>query len=66
LDLIIPRLIEPDGAAWPGFLTNTETSSFVYSGPTGGLHFLVATLINLSNDELEQIAVRLSVTTAWA
>ena len=65
-DLIAPRVIPPVGRAWPGFLTNSETSSFVYAGPTGGLHYLIATLVNLVDDQLEQIPVRLSVTTAWA
>lgn len=65
-DLIVPREIPADDDAWPGFLTNSETSSFVYGGATGGLHYLIATLLNFENDELEQIPIRMSVTIAWA
>jgi len=66
IDQITPRVIPPVGRAWPGYLTNSETSSLTYSGATGGLYYLIATLVNLEEDRLEQIPVRMSLTLAWA
>ncbi len=57
----VGRVIPPVHRGWPGFLTNSET------GPLAiGLYYLTATLINIVNNELEQIPVRVSVTTKWA
>ena len=60
------RVIDPVDLGWPGFLTNTETSGLSVNGPTGGLHYLIASLVNLTSNELEQIPVRVSVSKKWS
>jgi len=55
------RIIDPVDLGWPGFLTNTETSGLAI-----GLFYLIASLVNLTSNELEQIPVRVSVSKKWA
>ncbi len=55
------REISPVDLGFPGFLTNTETGALDV-----GLYYLIASLISISTNELEQIPVRVSVTEKWA
>lgn len=56
----INRVIPPVDNAWPGFLTNNETSALA-----AGLWFLTASIINLTTDELEEVPVRFGVARSW-
>jgi hypothetical protein len=52
---------EPDLRAWVGFLTNSETDGLT----PGKLYWLIAALVNLSTNEVEEVPVRVSVTKSW-
>ncbi len=56
------RVIPPRNRdrSFPGFLTNTET------GPLAvGLYYLIAALVSVSTNELEEIQARVDVTEKW-
>jgi hypothetical protein len=56
------RIIPPrsQDRSFPGFLTNTET------GPLAiGLYYLIASLVSVSTNELEEIQARVDVTERW-
>ncbi len=56
------RVIAPRDSdrSFPGFLTNTETA------PLGiKLFYLIASLVNLTTNELEEIQARVDVTQKW-
>ena len=56
------RVIAPreSDRTFPGFLTNTET------GPLAvGLYYLIASLVSVSTNELEEIQARVDVTEKW-
>lgn len=59
----VGRIIPPelDQRAWIGFLTNSETTTLV----GGQEYFLIAALVNLSSNELEEVPVRVSVSESW-
>ena len=54
---LIERVIPPQGNAWPGFLTSTETAPFNL-----GIHLLIGTLDNAGTDQNRQINKRFLVT----
>ena len=56
----VNRQIVAENGAWPGYLTQTETS-----GLAAGWDYLLAKLTNTDTDEEELIDVRFSVSTAW-
>lgn len=58
----INRVITPDtdDKSWSGYLTSDETNALAT-----GLWYLTASLVNLSNNEMEQIPVRFGVAPAW-
>ncbi len=55
------RIIPPelDQRAWIGFLTTNETSALL------GEYFLIAALVNITTNELEEVPVRVSVSQSW-
>lgn len=56
------RVIPPRNRdrSFPGFLTNTETG-----GLAVGLFYLIASLVSVSTNELEEIQARVDVTEKW-
>ena len=59
-----PRVVPELNGSWPGFITQTESASFPVL-PKGRSYMLIASLVNPTTDEEEQITVRFRVTKAW-
>lgn len=57
--VLTTRVIPPQGNAWPGLLTSTETAAYNI-----GIHLLIGKLTNSGTDQERQIDKRFQVTKA--